>query len=200
MRRTIAALTTLLLVGSTFALTGCSPKAAATAAVAAGQTAFDAVKVDAMKVMPEETQKLSDAVAAAKTDVDQGKFKEAMDAAKELPEQVKQLADAAAKKKDELTASWNSVSAELPQAVLSVQQKVDELSKVRKLPAGLDATAFAGVKESLANAKQMWADAQSSFQVGNLAEAMSKVGTIKQALVSAMSTLGLSVPAFLQAA
>jgi ABC-type transporter Mla subunit MlaD len=199
MRRIITGIAVLLIVGSTFGSMGCSGKAAATAAVGTAQTAFDAVKDQAMKVMPEETQKVSDAIAAAKTDIDQGKFTEAMEAAKTLPEQVKQLADQASKKKDELTANWTSMSAELPKAVDAVQQKVDALSKMKKLPAGLDATKFEGIKTALVSAKQSWADAQTAFQAGNLADAMGKVGTIKQTVVEAMTTLGLTVPPTLQA-
>ena len=199
MRRIITGIAVLLVAGSMLGSIGCSGKTAATAAVATAQTAFDAVKDNAAKVLPEETQKLSDAITAAKTDIDQGKIKEAMDAAKTLPDQVKQLADDAAKKKDELTASWTAMSAELPNAVAAVQTKVDELSKAKKLPAGLDAATFSGIKDSLANAKQMWTDAQAAFTGGNLADAMAKVGTIKQALVDAMTKLGIAVPAALQA-
>jgi hypothetical protein len=200
MRRIITGLAVLLVAGSMLGSVGCSGKAAATAAVTTAQTAFDAVKDEATKVMPEETQKLSDAIAAAKADIEQGKVKEALEAAKAMPAQVKQLADDAAKKKEELTASWTSMSDELPKAVDAVQQKVDELSKARKLPAGLDATTFTGIKDSLANAKQMWTDAQAAFTSGNLADALAKVGTIKQTLVSAMTSLGIPVPAVLQGA
>ena len=200
MRRIITGLAVLLVAGSMLGSIGCSGKAAATAAVSAAQTAFDAVKDQASKVMPEETQKLSDAIGTAKTDIDQGKVNEALEAAKAMPAQIKQLADDAAKKKEELTASWTAMSAELPKAVDAVQQKVDALSKTKKLPAGLGATTFSGIKDSLANTKQMWTDAQAAFTSGNLADAMAKAGTIKQALVSAMTSLGIPVPAALQGA
>ena len=199
MRRIITGVTLLLILGSTLGSIGCGGKAAATAAVAAAQTAFDAVKEQTAKVMPAETQKLSDAIAAAKTDIDQGKIQEATEAAKGLPNQVKQLAEDAAKKKDELTASWTSASTDLPAALAAVQTKVDALSKSKKLPAGLDAATFTGIKDSLTQAKQTWTEAQAAFTSGNLADALAKVGTIKQALVGAMKSLGLPVPAALQA-
>jgi hypothetical protein len=199
MRRIIIGLAVLLVAGSMLGSIGCSGKAAATAAVTTAQTAFDAVKDNAAKVLPEDTQKLSDVIAAAKADIEQGKVKEAMETAKTLPDQIKALADNAAKKKDELTATWTSMSAELPKDVEALQTKVDELSKVKKLPAGLDATAFAGVKDSLAGMKQAWTDAQAAFTSGNLAEALAKAGTIKQALVTAMTTLKMEIPAALQA-
>lgn len=199
MRRIIAGIAVLLLVGCTLGSVGCSGKVATTAALAAVETGFDAVKDATAKVVPEETQKLSDDITAAKADLDQGKVKEAMEAAKTMPDQLKQLTDDAAKKKDELTASWTAMSTELPNDVGAVQAKVDELAKARKLPAGLDAAAFAGIKDSLTNMKQMWTDAQAAFTSGNLADAMAKVGTIKQGLVSAMTTLKLAIPAVLQA-
>lgn len=198
MRRIIIGIAVLLVAGSMLGSIGCSGKTAATAAVDAAQTAFDAVKDQTAKVLPEETQKLSDAITAAKTDIDQGKIKEGMDAAKALPDQVKQLSDDAAKKKDELTASWTSMSAELPKSIEAVQSKVDALSKTKKLPAGLDANTLTGLKDSLASIKQSWTDAQAAFTSGNLADAMAKVGTIKQALVAAMTTLKMEVPPALQ--
>ncbi len=200
MRRLITGVALLLVSVSLLGSIGCGGKAAATAAVTTAQTAFDAVKDQASKVLPEETQKLSDAIAAAKADIDQGKYKEAMDAAKALPEQVKSLSDAAAKKKDELTASWTAMSAQLPKAVEMVQQKVDQLTKTKKLPAGLDKAKFDGLKQGLATAKQSWTDAQAAFQAGNLADAMTKAGEIKKTLVEAMGALGMTVPQEMQGA
>ena len=200
MRRLIIGVALLLSMVSLLGLVGCGGKTAATTAVTAAQTAFDAVKDQASKVLPEETQKLSDAIAAAKTDIDQGKYKEAMDAAKALPDQVKSLADEAAKKKDELTANWTALSAELPKAVEMLQQKVDQLVKTRKLPAGLDAEKFAGIKQGLATAKQSWTDAQAAFQAGNLADAMTKAGEVKKTLADSMGALGMTVPQALQGA
>jgi hypothetical protein len=199
MRRIVTGIAMLLLVGGLVGSIGCGGKTAATAALTTAQTAFDAVKDQAAKVLPAETQKLADALAAVKADIDQGKVQDALTAAKALPDQVKELADAAAKKKDELTASWNSVSADLPKAVADVQAKVDQLAKTKHLPAGLDAAKFASLKESFAGAKQSWTDAQAAFAAGNLADAMAKVGTIKQALAGAMTSLGMQVPAALQA-
>lgn len=192
-------LTLMLALATSLAITGCGGgKTAATAAVATAQTAFDAVKGDAAKVLPEQTQKLADAFATAKTNIDEGKYKEAMDAAQALPVQVKDLADAAAKKKDELTATWTSMSTVLPAAMTTVQDKLDAVAKMHKLPAGLDTAKLGDLQTSLATTKQVWDDAQAAFKSGNLADAVAKLGAIRQGLVSAMTALGLPVPAALQ--
>lgn len=200
MRRIHSAAAIMLVLGLFVGALGCSGKTAATAAVTAAQTAFDATKDKLASVMPEETQKLADAIAAAKADLDQGKYKEAMEAAKVLPAQVQQLGEAAAKKTEELTASWTSMSTELPAAISAVQSKVDALSKSKKLPAGMDKAGLAGIQNSLQEANQLWTSAQTAFKSGNLAEAMKMVGTIKTAIVGAMTALGIPVPAALQAA
>lgn len=199
MRRFVRVVLVLMVAALAMGSFGCSGKEAASAALATAQTAFDAVKGPAANVLPEETAKLNDAFVAAKSNLEAGKFKEAMEAAKALPAQVQQLADAAAKKKEELTTSWNSVSTELPGAIATVQTKVDELSKAKRLPAGLDTAKLSGIKASLAEVTQMWSDAQAAFQTGNLAGALAKVGTLKPALASAMTALGIPVPAMLQA-
>lgn len=200
MRRVVTGFAVLMLMGATLASMGCSGKTAATAAVDAASTAFDAVKESTAKVMPEETQKIADEIAGARTNITDGKFKEAMETAKTLPAEIKTLSDAATAKAGELKTTWDTMSAELPKAVESVQAKVDELSKSKKLPAGLDVPAFAAVKTSLEDMKKMWADAQASATSGDMSGAMSKVDSLKAALVSAMTTLGLEVPAALKPA
>ena len=200
MRRFVTGFAVLMLMGATLGSMGCSGKAAATAAVDAAQKSFDEVKAATAKVMPEETQKMSDAIAAARTNISEGKTAEALEAAKAMPAQIKDLADAATKKTEEMSSAWTSASEELPKAVAAVQAKVDELTKSKKLPAGVDVPAFAAVKSSIADITKMWGEAQESYKGGNMSEAMSKVATIKAALVSAMTTLGLEVPAALQPA
>ena len=78
MRRFVTGFAVLMLMGATLGSMGCSGKAAATAAVDAAQTSFDAVKDATAKTMPEETQKMSDAIAAARTNISEGKTAEAL--------------------------------------------------------------------------------------------------------------------------
>ena len=200
MRRVMTGFAMLMLMGATLSAMGCSGKTAATAAVDAAQTSFDAVKESSAKVMPAETQKISDEIAGARTNIADGKYKEAMETAKALPEEIKALSDATTAKAAEVKTEWETMSAELPKDVAAVQAKVDELSKTKKLPTGLDVPAFAAVKTSLEDMNKTWAEAQESFKAGNMSDAMDKVSTIKAALVSAMTSLGMEVPAAIKPA
>jgi len=199
MRRFITGFVAVSLAAGSLGAYGCNAQPAAVKAVGAVQTAFDGVKDGARQVMPRETQRLAVAIAAAQADVDAGRYAEAMAAAKTLPDQVKQLADVAAKKRDEITANWDAVGVELPKALDALDQRLDELSKVHRLPAGLDVAKLESVKQSLGTMRQAWTDAQAAYQSGNLSDATTKLGPLKQAVTSAMTTVGLPVPAALGA-
>ncbi|MBN1474122.1 MAG: hypothetical protein JW914_05875 [Syntrophaceae bacterium] len=95
----------------------------------------------------------------------------------------------------ELTAKWESMSAGVPQMMKALQSRVDILSQSPKLPASISAEAFNGVKGGLGMAKDEWAKAEESFKAGNVADAVTVGTAAKDKLVSAMETLGMTVPA-----
>jgi len=178
------------------ALASCSnTKGAATAAIQSAQTAYAAIKDNAEKIAPDQAKTIEDAIASAQTMLANGDAKGALAAAQAIPDQVKQLADALPAKTQELQTTWQSLSAGLPDVMKTIQSRVDVLSKSAHLPAGLDKAAFDTVKSGVASATQMWTDAQAAFQSGNLADAVSKAQSVKQAAASALTALKMPVPA-----
>lgn len=77
----------------------------------------------------------------------------------------------------------------------AIQSRVDILSKSKKLPANLDKAKFDEVKAGLAEAIQVWGDAQKAFSSGDLADAVSKAKTLKDKATEMMTTLGMQIPA-----
>lgn len=163
-------------------------------ALKAAESAIDSVKGEAMKYLPDQVKGLEDALKTAKDAFGKKDYKAVIEAVKEIPGKAKDLAAAAAAKKTELTKAWDEVSGGLPKMVEAIKSRVDILSKSKKLPASLDKAKFDGVKAGLAEATQMWEEAQKAFSGGNLSDAVSKAKALKDKAVEMMTTLGMKIP------
>jgi hypothetical protein len=62
----------------------------------------------------------------------------------------------------------------------------------------MEQAAFDGAKSSLAEATQMWTEAQSAQEGGNLTEAVAKASGVKDLLVKTLTALSMPVPPALQ--
>ena len=99
---------------------------------------------------------------------------------------------ATAAKKDELTKAWNDLAASLPQTVASIQAKIEELGKAKKLPKGMDKAKLAQAQEGLAGITKSWDEASAAFTAGNLGEALGKASTLKEKGAEVMALLGMA--------
>ena len=185
-------------LGSSMLVSCGAGKGAATAAIQAAETAWAAAKDNVAKILPDDAKSIDEAIAAAKASLEQGDAKAALATAKDLPAKIQQLTAGLAAKEAELRGAWDSLNASLPGVVSSVQKRVDILSKSKKLPAGIEQAAFDGAKSSFAEAKQMWTEAQSAQQNGNLGEAVVKASGVKDLLGKVLTALKMPVPAALQ--
>jgi hypothetical protein len=193
MKKLFSLLASVLLVAG---LAACNTdKAPADTAIKAGEQAIQDVADEAGKYVPEKLQEAQAALAAAKEQFMQGKYKEALAAGTALAGQAKDLADATAARKDELTKAWNDLAASLPQTVASLQAKIEELGKARRLPKGLDATKLTEAKEGLAGISLVWEEASAAFAAGDLAGAVGKASGLTQKGNEVMALLGMAPPA-----
>ena len=192
MKKTFAIVACVLLVAG---LGACATdKAPADAAIKAAEQAIQAVADDAGKYVPAQLKESQDALAAAKDKFTKGEYKEALAAATELGNKVKNLATAAAAKKEELTKAWNDLAASLPQTVASIQAKIEELGKAKKLPKGMDKAKLAQAQEGLAGITKAWDEASAAFTAGNLGEALGRASNLKEKGAEVMALLGMSPP------
>jgi len=178
-----------------------SEKGPAEQAIKAAEEAVNQVKAEASKYVPDQVDNLEGALTAAKEKLNKKDYKAALTEAQGLVVKAKEVLAAAnakkdelIKKKDELTKSWTNLSAGIPRMVEAIQQRVDILSKSKKLPANLTKETFEEVKSGLSAAKDEWAKAQQSFSSGSLDDAVAMANSVKAKAVKAMETLGLPVP------
>lgn len=177
----------------------CSQKDPAAKALDAAESALAAVHEDAMKYVPEQYDAVKSQLNTAREAFQAEKYGDALTAVKEIPARAKELGDAAASKKKEVIAQlngeWTSLSAGVPGMVKSIEDKLAELGKMKKLPSGLDKEAVDAASTSLTEAKASWDVASQAFTAGNLEEAVSKARSVESAARELMTKLGLSAAA-----
>jgi hypothetical protein len=169
-------------------------KEPAAAAIKAAENAFNGVKDELVKYVPDQAKGVEDAIKAAKENFDKGNFDAALDTAKAIPEKVMALATAVAAKKAELTKSWEEISGGMPAMLDSIKDKLAALSATKKLPKTLDKAKLEGAKADYEAAAKMWDEAKSTLSGGDMASAIAKAKTVKEKALEVMKTLGMPVP------
>lgn len=192
MTRKIAVIGIALLVGA-FAV-ACS-KAPAEAALKAADAAVQAAQPEAQKFVPDQFKEVSDALTEARAKFDSGDYAAALAAAKDIPAKASAVADAAKAKKDEMTKSWTELENSMPAMLESVQKKVEELGKTRRLPKGLDKARLEEMTAALPTLSASWTEAMASATAGDFPDALKKAGEVKTSVEGMMTTLGLEPPA-----
>ncbi len=168
-----------------------SGKAPAEAGLKLAEEAVNSARTEAENLVPDDFRSLSDDLAAAKDAFTKGDFKGALAAAQSIQQKANDVTAKAKAKKDELAASWNALSADVPKMVDAIKSRVDILSQSKKLPAGLDAAKFTSAKDGLAAATSTWAEAQAAQAAGKWTDAIAKANEVKAKATEAMAALGM---------
>jgi hypothetical protein len=154
-----------------------------------------AASADAQQYVPDQLSGAQAKVAALTASFDKKDYAAVVAGAPAVLAEVNGLAGAAAAKKDEilkaLGTEWRSLAASIPQSVTAVQTRIDELSKTKRVPKGID---LAAAKSGLADATSAWEKAQSAFKSGNAADAVPQARDAKSKLESAATALKLNLP------
>lgn len=157
---------------------GCSQKDPAAKAIDAAEGALAAVHEDALKYIPGKYGKVKDELEAAREHFKKEEYAEALAAVKNVPAEALELAKLAdeAKKQyfEQLDKDWKDVTATVPGLMASVEGKVNEVAKAKKLPAWLDQGKIDFARELMARAKTAWDDAGKRLAAGDLEVAVAK--------------------------
>jgi hypothetical protein len=191
----------LSLVMAAVLLAGCANQMEpARKAIADIEAAVTAAGPDAAKYIPDQLQAVTSQITDLKAKFDKKDYKGVLAAAPALLTQAQGLAAAASTAKQAaeaaalqaLTAEWGTLSADIPAQLAAVTSRVGILSKSKKLPAGLDATAFEAAKSGADEAKGLWDQATAAQAAGNMEQAVTAARQAKDKLNAAMAGLGMS--------
>jgi hypothetical protein len=169
-----------------------SGKAPAEAAMKLAEEAVNGARAEAETLVPDDFKSLSDDLAAAKDQVAKGDYKAALASATSIQQKANDVLAKAKAKKEELTATWNSMSDSVPKMVDAIKSRVDILSQSKKLPAGMDATKLTAAKDGLATATTAWGEAQEAFKAGKWNDAIAKATSVKDKATEVMGLLGMN--------
>lgn len=181
-------LATVALALST-ACTGARGKAEA--AIAKADQAIAAIAPEAGKVFPYEVQQLTSAVTAARDTLAKGDPAAARAAVAAIPARADSLAVRVPAKRAELTAQLDTLRAALQLNLASIQDKVEEFAKTRRLPLGLDRAELATVKETLVSAPKEWAAIEAEAKAGELDRAYGYATVLRLKVSAALDAVGL---------
>jgi hypothetical protein len=156
-------------------------------------TTLSAASADAQKYVPDQFAQAQAKVAELTASFDKKDYAAVVAGAPAVLAEVNGLAGAAAAKQDELEKAlgneWRGLAAAVPQSLSEAKSRIDELSKTKHLPKGIDLVA---AKSGLADATSAWDKAQSAFKSGNVADAVTAAKDAKGKLASTAAALKLN--------
>jgi hypothetical protein len=154
---------------------------------------LNAASADAQKYVPDQFAQAQGEVAALAASYDKKDYATVVAHAPTVLNEVKALTTAAAAKKDAIEKAlgneWRSLAASVPQSLSAVQSRVDELSKTKRVPKGVD---LGLAKSGLADATSAWGKAQEAFKSGNPGDAVTAAKDAQGKLASAAAALKLN--------
>ncbi len=154
-------------------------KAPAEQAIKAAEAAVQAAQPEVEKFVPAEWKSLADGLAGARSQFEQGQYKEALASAQALLPKVQAAVAAAAAKKTELTSAFASLSASLPGALDALSKQLTAYAAMRKLPAGIDKAAVAAAQAEIPNVVSAWGGATAAYESGDLMKAVDTALQVK---------------------
>jgi hypothetical protein len=193
-------LTWLLTALAALLMFGCSmDKGPAEQAVASAETSLAAVRDMAQKYVPDQLQAVETQLGTVKDSLAKGDYKAVLAAAPALTTAISNLKDAAAQKQAESEAAlnkakedWGPLSADVPKMVAAVKARVDELSKMHRLPKGVTKDSLANAKSGLTSMDSTWTDATNASTSGDFVTAVSKAQAVKDQATQMMQSLKMN--------
>jgi hypothetical protein len=184
----------VILILFVLAFSACSTsKEPAEKAIKSAEGVFNVIKEEALKYAAAETGEVEKAILAAKEKYDRKEYDASFKLATELPDKINQLATLSANRKAEWLKNWQSASEELPPMLDALQKKIEELSRRKKLPRGMDKEKIEEARAAQTAITEAWTEAKETHAAGNLIDAVTKAKTAKEKAVETMTGLGMQV-------
>jgi len=186
MHRIVSTAALVLLAGFAVA---CSSKAPAQAALQAAEQAVAGVRGDAKAFVPDQFKALEADLADARTKFEAGNYQAALEVAQGLPAKAQEAAAAVSARRTELVQAWGDMQSSLPGLVEQAQTRLAELTKMRRLPPGLDKAKVDSARTDLEAVTAQWKDATALMDGGDLIKAVEAAKEVKAKAEAVLSSL-----------
>jgi hypothetical protein len=177
----------LAVCAATVVFTGCArQKAPANKALESVESSLADVRADAAKYAPDGLKGVESQLARLKQSYEAKEYDNVLAGTPQLEKAVASLKSAVDNGKAQQKAAyaaakteWESLKVEVPKQVETIQARVDELGKKKRLPFGVSKEEYEGAKAGLDSMKSLWTEAQSEFESGKATAAVSKGKTVQ---------------------
>lgn len=177
----------LALAAATVIATGCAKqREPAHDALEKIEKSLENVKADAAKYAPEGLKGVEAQYDRLKASFEAKEYENVLAGTPALEKAVGSLQDAVASGKAQAKAAlaaarteWEGLSVDVAKQVETIQARIDELSKARRLPWGIKKEEFEGSKSAFESMKTQWEEATAESKNGDAVEATAKAKTAK---------------------
>ena len=177
----------LALAAATVLVTGCAKqRAPAHDALERIEKSLADVKTDAAKYAPDGLKGVETQYERLKASFEAKEYENVLAGTPALEKAVGSLKDAVASGKAQARSAlaaakteWEGLSADVSRQVESIQARIDELSKSKRLPWGIKKDEFEGSKSAFESMKTQWQEATAEYNKGDAIEASAKAKTAK---------------------
>ena len=177
----------LALAAATVLVTGCAKqRAPAHDALEKIEKSLADVKTDAAKYAPDGLKGVETQYERLKASFEAKEYDNVLAGTPALEKAVGSLKDAVASGKEQARSAlaaakteWEGLSADVSRQVESIQARIDELSKAKRLPWGIKKDEFEGSKSAFESMKTQWQEATDEYKKGDAIEASAKAKTAK---------------------
>jgi HAMP domain-containing protein len=150
------------------------------------EKSLDDVRADASKYAPDGLKGVESQLKNLKQSFDDKNYDNVLAGTPQLEKAVNSLRQAVdsgkAQARSALAAAkteWEGLSADVSRQVDTIQKRIDELLKAKRLPWGINKDEFAGSKSAFESMKAQWNEATSEAKKGDAIEANAKAKTAK---------------------
>jgi len=177
----------ILALAATAILAACAnQKEPAENAVAKIEASLNDVRADAQQYAADQLQAVDTSVNRLKDKLAKKDYRNVVMGAPSVSSEVESLKSAVATAKADAEATlaaaqteWNDLTSSVPPMVDKLQARVDQISKTRKFPKGMDKTSFETAKTAFEALKTDWTEANREFTSGQAASAVRKARAAK---------------------
>jgi len=178
----------LAVVAAGLLATGCSQqKQNADKVLDSVESSLAAIRSDAERYAPDGLKSVDAQLARLKTSYENKEYNDVIAGTPQLRKAVDSLKNAVDSGKAQANAAlaaakteWQSLSVEVPKMVEDIQARVDELSKQKRLPWGLNKDEFAEAKSDFESMKTQWTEASNEYKSGKQVKAVEKARVAKE--------------------
>jgi hypothetical protein len=150
------------------------------------EKSLDDVKADAARYAPDGLKGVESQLKNLKQSFDDKNYDNVLAGTPQLEKAVNSLREAVdsgkAQARSAMAAAkteWEGLKVDVSKQVETIQARIDELSKAKRLPWGINKDEFAGSKSAFESMKAQWNDATAEAKKGDAIEANAKAKTAK---------------------